>query len=381
MSKKKDYTSIFNVITLENGDTAEVLMYGYIGQQDYWGENTEKDLTAIEFAKTISDLEKKFSRINIRINSPGGSMYHGNSIINSIRNSSADIHLYNDGLAASMAADIFLCVPTANRHMANNALLMLHPAISGTYGNSQDLREMADILDKFTETIIPMIAEASGMDVEKIRTDFYTDFKDHWMTYAEVVDYGFVSNDDDYESESAPSNEVQNASYVELLQKFSHKNNEKKSTSFAKNMIERITSAFNPATPAPTNTTNQNQEDMTLAEFKTAIQNGDLTAEQVNNALAEHTAANTTAATPAPAAPAVENTELTEAMKTIETLNARIEKLENKPAVAPTAAAAEKDPSLEDGEPTVEDQLKNDAEMHAEDASNYNNPFSEKNRY
>jgi len=98
---------------------ADVYLYGYIGQEKWWDDDPTEALTDLAVVKAIKDLEKSYSRINIRINSPGGSVMHGDPIISAIRNSTADIHTYNDGMAASMAFDIW--VAGKNRHARRTA--------------------------------------------------------------------------------------------------------------------------------------------------------------------------------------------------------------------------------------------------------------------
>ena len=110
----------FQVITAESGGTPEILLYGVIGMDDF--ASPDEAITDVEFLKAFRALEMKHDRINIRINSPGGSMYHGNAIVTAIQESKAEIHTYNDGLAASMASTIFLVGDV--RHASKNSLLL-----------------------------------------------------------------------------------------------------------------------------------------------------------------------------------------------------------------------------------------------------------------
>lgn len=262
MAKQKLEDKYLKVIADSDGDTAEILMYGYIGQQDFWGENPEKDITDIAFAKTMRDLEKNHSRINVRINSPGGSMYHGNAIIAAIQNSKAEVHAYIDGMAASMAGDIWLACE--NRHMAKNALLMLHAPSGICMGTAKQMREEADILDKFEETVVAVMVDSTDMTEEDIRKEFY-DYEDHWLTAKDCKEYGFISEADEYEAADLPA-DIEKMSYAEVVKHFTAKNDDE-----GKDLLTRLKEKFFAKTTkrvksAPT-VNHQSEEDMKIEDF------------------------------------------------------------------------------------------------------------------
>ena len=94
---KKRY---FNMIP--SPDTACILLYGEIGGFD---GISDKDIVA-----ELYEYASMYKNIDIRINSPGGSVYAGMSIFNALRSSEADITIYVDGIAASMASVIALFI-------------------------------------------------------------------------------------------------------------------------------------------------------------------------------------------------------------------------------------------------------------------------------
>jgi len=138
---KAQKNNYFKVVTTENGGIPEILLYGIIGQERWWEEDKSASITDIEFVKTLRKLEEKHDKINLRINSPGGSMYHGNAIISAIISSKAEITGYNDGLCASMAADIWIACH--KREMPDHTILMVHSALGFTLGNAKDHRNSA----------------------------------------------------------------------------------------------------------------------------------------------------------------------------------------------------------------------------------------------
>ena len=279
MSKPKNYFNTLNIVTTEGSDSADILIYGVIGQERPWRDNRDFDITDVEFAKAIRDLEKRFNRINIRINSPGGYMFHGNAMMNAMRNSTAEIHTYNDGMAASHAAVLFLSAE--HRHMAKNSLLMLHAPLNGVYGNAEQLRETANVLDKFQDTILLQLADTTGQSKDDLNEKYFADFKDHWMTYEDCVAEGFVGSEDSYEVENAPT-DITNLSYPELIASFNVPEN---NSPEGRNLLQKIADAIIPKKTIPTQ---QNTTEMNIKELKEALKDGTLSIEDVQNAIEQN---------------------------------------------------------------------------------------------
>ena len=210
---------ILKVMTSTDGDEASIFLYDYIGMEYWWEETEDKDSTDIEFVRKLRELEKSHNTIHIRINSPGGSMKHGNAMVTAIQNSSAEIHTWNDGMAASMAADIWLA--GKNRHMAQNALLMIHPPSTGVWGTAQELRAQADVLDKFEETALVILMQATGLSEEDARSQYY-DGKDNWLTYKEANDANMITSTEEYEAENVDDS-VTNLSYLDIMSRYKPK--------------------------------------------------------------------------------------------------------------------------------------------------------------
>jgi ATP-dependent protease ClpP protease subunit len=204
---KSDY---FRVITERGNDSADIYLYGYIGQM---GFDASEDITDIAVVKAIRELEADFKRINIRINSPGGSVLHGDPIVTAIKNSKAEIHTYVDGMAASMAFDIW--VSSKNRHASAHSKLMVHATSTIAFGTAKDMRAAADMLDKFDETSIASFSAATGMSEEETRTRYY-DYEDHWMTAKDALSMGLIAEIEDYAVASAMA-EPEKMSFRQLL--------------------------------------------------------------------------------------------------------------------------------------------------------------------
>lgn len=212
--QNNDLNKYLKVVTNKQNDEAEMFLFGYIGQDFWWDEElNEESITDLAFVKALRDLEKDYKRINIRINSPGGSVLHGDPIVSAIRESKSEIHTYVSGIAASMAADIWLSGDV--RHMSLNSKLMIHATSSIEFGTAKQMRQAAERLDKFDDAAIAVFAAATGMDETEIRERFY-DYEDHWLTAKDVLELGLIDAIEDYEVATTVQ-EPEKMSYQELL--------------------------------------------------------------------------------------------------------------------------------------------------------------------
>ena len=163
------------------GRSAEIYIYGNIG--DRWDEN---GVVAADLVREIAALD--VDTIVLRINSFGGSVPDGLAIVNALKRHKASIDVQVDGVAISCAGYIAMAGDTVT--MAENALLMIHAPWAVAYGNSAELREQADMLDKYAAAMATTYAAKSGKSVEEIMT-LLTDGKDHYYTAAEAQVEGF----------------------------------------------------------------------------------------------------------------------------------------------------------------------------------------------
>jgi ATP-dependent protease ClpP protease subunit len=104
-------------------------------------------------ANFINDLQAVPSdhRLVLRIHSPGGSVLDGNAIFTALRAHPGGITTHIDGLAASMASVVAIAGDPVR--MAGNGLMMIHNVSGGVQGDADDLRKMADTMDKVQQTI------------------------------------------------------------------------------------------------------------------------------------------------------------------------------------------------------------------------------------
>ncbi|MBP7327529.1 MAG: Clp protease ClpP [Alicycliphilus sp.] len=161
---------------------AEVLIYGNIG--DRWNED---GVVASELVRDLSALQA--DTINLRINSYGGSVPDGLAIYNALRRHKATVNVFVDGVAISCASYIAMAGDTIT--MAKNSQMMIHAPWTFAYGNSNDMREQADILDRYAKAMASAYADKSGKTYEDALA-LLTDGKDHWFLADEAKAEGFA---------------------------------------------------------------------------------------------------------------------------------------------------------------------------------------------
>lgn len=164
--------------------SAEVYIFGDIGES--WWEET---VTAKQFVKDFAALDA--DTITVRINSYGGSVTDGVAIYNAIKRHPAQVTVSIEAAAYSIASLIAMAGDTVE--MADNALLMIHAPWGYAVGNSADMRDMADTLDKYAQAMASSYVSKTGMDQADVLA-LLTDGQDHWYTAQEALDAGFIDS-------------------------------------------------------------------------------------------------------------------------------------------------------------------------------------------
>jgi ATP-dependent Clp endopeptidase proteolytic subunit ClpP len=158
-----------------------------------WGISAEK------FVKEVHALKGK--DINIRINSPGGSVFDGVAIYNAIKQHSAKAVVHIDGLAASIAGIIALA--GSEIRMAKGAFMMIHEPWSMMVGSAGDMRKEAELLDKVGDTIAGVISDKTKQDSEAVREMM---LEETWMNSDEALSHGFIDSVNEDPQAKQPTN-------------------------------------------------------------------------------------------------------------------------------------------------------------------------------
>ena len=161
---------------------ADVFIYGNIG--DRWNED---GVIAANMVRELAELD--VDTINLRINSYGGSVPDGLAIYNALKRHRATVAVHIDGVAISCASYIAMAGDTIT--MAKNSQMMIHAPWSYAGGNAVELREQADILDRYAKAMASAYADKSGKTYEDALA-ILTDGKDHWFLADEALAEGFA---------------------------------------------------------------------------------------------------------------------------------------------------------------------------------------------
>lgn len=130
--------------------------------------------------------------INLRINSPGGSVFAARAMEQAMREHPAKIVAHIDGYAASAAS--FMMLAADEVVAAPGSMVMIHKAWTMTAGNSDDLIQTADLLDKIDSTLVQSYAAKTGADPQQIN-DWMA--AETWFTAQEAMDAGLVDSIND----------------------------------------------------------------------------------------------------------------------------------------------------------------------------------------
>lgn len=145
-------------------------------------------ITAQLLYLTSADSE---ADISIYINSPGGSVYDGLGIYDTMQYIDNDISTICTGMAASMAS-VLLCAGTKGKRSAlKHSRVMIHQPMGGTRGQASDIEIEAKEILKLKNELYEIISEHSGQPMKRIIKD---GDRDYWMTATEAKEYGMIDD-------------------------------------------------------------------------------------------------------------------------------------------------------------------------------------------
>lgn len=170
----------------QTDDFAELYIYGDIVSSE-WMKWDDTDVCPQDITDFLKEIDGK-SKLNIFINSGGGSVFAGLAIYNQLKRHNAEKTVYVDGLAGSIASVIALVGDRVI--IPSNAFMMIHKPWMGLWGayNANDFRKMADDLDRIEEGIMNVYKEniKDGVDLETIRQMVQDET---WLTGDEAAKY------------------------------------------------------------------------------------------------------------------------------------------------------------------------------------------------
>ena len=149
---------------------------------DFIANVIQAQLLFLESADSAKDIQ-------IYINSPGGSVYAGLGIYDTMQYIGCDVATICTGMAASMGAVILCAGEKGKRTALRHARVMIHQPMGGVGGQASDIMITAEEIQKLKTELYDIIADHSGQSKEKVWDD---SDRDYWMKADEAKEYGMI---------------------------------------------------------------------------------------------------------------------------------------------------------------------------------------------
>lgn len=177
----------FEVVAKADSSEVDIFLYDHIvsseEEAEWWG-----GVAPESFVKAVYAVDPSHT-INLRVNSPGGSVFAARAMEQALRAHKGKVVVHIDGLAASAAT--FVSMAGDEIVMSKGAMFMIHKAWTGMWGNAEDLRKEADLLDKIDGTLAETYADKTGKDITAIAEWMAAET---WFTAQEALDAGFATS-------------------------------------------------------------------------------------------------------------------------------------------------------------------------------------------
>lgn len=169
----------------ESGEVAELYLYGTI-RESYWWDDEEDDniISSKRVKKALKNISSK--KINVHINSGGGDVFESIAIGNLLKQYDGEITIIIDGLAGSGASVVAMAGD--NIKMFSNSMMMIHKAWTFASGNADELRKIANDLDKIDSAVLASYKDKFVGTEEELQ-ELIKD--ESWLTAEECEVLGF----------------------------------------------------------------------------------------------------------------------------------------------------------------------------------------------
>lgn len=174
-----------------DGQNSNIDLFGFVGGSKEYNDGFNEE----DFLKEIRSIPAK-NKLNIAINSFGGSVFTALSIYAILKEHKGAITFRIDGVAMS-AATIITSVPNAKVIIPKGAMMMIHKVSSVAMGTADDMKKAADDMEKLEDNIIAIYAEKTGKDVKEIKAKVNAET---YFTAEEAVEFGLADEIDNEKS-------------------------------------------------------------------------------------------------------------------------------------------------------------------------------------
>jgi ATP-dependent Clp protease protease subunit len=169
-------------VRMSGSKSAEIYLYDEIGGGGFFSSG----VSAKQFADDLKNLGK-IDTLNVRINSPGGDVFDGLAIYNTLKRHPANVIIDVDGMALSIASVIAMAGDQVN--MAKNAMMMIHDPWTVSAGTAEDFRKQADLMDRVKGNLVTTYADRTKMKDAEV-SDLMS--AETWMTADDALSMGFI---------------------------------------------------------------------------------------------------------------------------------------------------------------------------------------------
>ena len=155
----------------------------------FLGTGIDADVANIVNAQMLYLSSLSDEDITLNINSPGGEVYSGMAIIDTMNFINNDIQTVCMGMAASMGAVILSAGKKGKRGALKHSRVMIHQPLGGARGQASDILIEAEQIKLVKDELCNILADNSGQSFEKVIADCD---RDHWLTADEALKYGLI---------------------------------------------------------------------------------------------------------------------------------------------------------------------------------------------
>jgi ATP-dependent protease ClpP protease subunit len=172
-----------HLMAAKKANVLEMYIYGQIGHS--WYDNF---VTAADVSQALKDAGH-ISGINLRLNSPGGSVFEASAIYSLLQSKGVPINVFVDGLAASAAFTVAMVGTTIS--ISEAAMMMCHNAWGMCVGNAADMIRQAELLNQINGVMAGIYAKRSGLALDEVAKLMDAET---WLAADEAVAKGFATS-------------------------------------------------------------------------------------------------------------------------------------------------------------------------------------------
>lgn len=223
---KNKTNKFFEIKASANKNEADVFIYGEITK---WAWEEYGEVSSIAFKNELDELSD-VEKINLYINSPGGSVFEGLAIYNMLKRHEARIIVHVDAVAASIASVIAMAGDEII--MPENSLMMIHNAWTFAWGNASELRKQADDLDRINQSSVSTYLNKAGDKLDEETLKQLLD-DETWLSADDAYNYGLCTEVVEANDMAASISDEYLERYANVPRQLKKKKNELSATEMA----------------------------------------------------------------------------------------------------------------------------------------------------